>query len=387
MITSELAGLLGLLLLGISGGYGIMALAARAVWKFAGAARPQPPATQTAVTVLKPLCGAEVRLYENLRSFFLQNYREFQLVFGVRDDTDPAAAVVRRLAEEFPAVPVELVIDRSQHGSNQKVNNLINMLPFAKHDILIIVDSDAEVGTDYLATIVAALQEKNVGLVTCTYHSIPTRGLWSRLGAMYINEWYIPSVLLAWLFGHRGFASGQTLCLRRRTLDGLGGLHPIRDHLADDYELSARVRAAGLKTVLSGYVTRSQHHEPTLQDLLDHETRWMRTLRALRPVEYRLLFFSFGLPLSLLGLALTLSLPALAVPAAALFSVAVLARLALHVAAHWEDKRAILSDLLLIPARDLLLLRVWWRALRTSHVSWRGRRFTINAQGLMRVAR
>src|SRR5690348_1149781 len=142
-----------------------------------------------AITVLKPLCGAEIRLYESLKSFFVQNYPEFQIVFGVCDPNDPSIEVVRRLAGEFPEVPIELVIDPRQHGSNHKISNLINMLPSARHETLVIVDSDAQVCETYLATIVAAIQRDDVGLVTCTYRSVPAGGLWSRLGAMYINDW------------------------------------------------------------------------------------------------------------------------------------------------------------------------------------------------------
>jgi ceramide glucosyltransferase len=387
LITSEIPGIVGFVCLTISGGYVWAALMAVALWRLAGISRVPMPVQHPAVTVVKPLCGAEIRLYESLRSFFVQDYREFQIVFGVRDPADPAIDVVRRLAREFPAVPIELVIDAHQHGSNRKVSNLINMLPFARHDTLVIVDSDAQVGENYLATIVAAIQQDNVGLVTCTYRSVPAGGLWSRLGAMYINDWYIPSVLLSWSFGHRGFASGQTLCLRRQTLETLGGLQPICNHLADDYELSERVRALGLKTVLSEYVTDSQHDEPTLAHLLDHEIRWMRTLRALQPREFPFLFASFGLPLAFGGLLLACSLAVLVVPSLLLFSAVVLGRLALHVAMHWDGERINLSDLWLIPARDALLMWVWWRALRTSQVSWRGHQFAVNAQGVIRPLR
>jgi len=383
-MTLEIPAILGFACLLISGGYVWAALAALAVWKLVPLSRARTAMGQPAITVLKPLCGAESRLYESLRSFFLQDYREFQIVFGVRDPSDPAIRIVERLAKEFPAVPIELVIDAHLHGANHKVSNLINMLPFARHEVLVIVDSDAQVDETYLATIVAAIQQDSVGLVTCTYRSVPTGGLWSRLGALYINDWYMPSVLLSWLLGHRGFASGQTLCLRRETLESLGGLQPICNHLADDYELGERVRAAGLKTVLSEYVTRSQHHEPTLAHLLDHEIRWMRTLRALRPGEFRLLFVSFGLPLAVVGLMLACSLRTLIFPSVLLFSGVVFGRLALHAGTHWDGKRIDLSDLWLIPLRDVLLMWVWWRALRTSQVSWRGSRFAVNAQGMIR---
>jgi ceramide glucosyltransferase len=388
LIARELSAALGLVCLSVVVAYTLMALIAVLAWKVTGQTRRKlkscdfPP-----VTLLKPLCGAEDQLYESLRSFFLQDYRQFQIVFGVSDSEDPAIEIVKRLALEFPQIPIELVADARQHGSNHKVSNLINMLPLAQHDVLAIVDSDACVGENYLQCVVAGLQRDDVGLVTCIYRSVPAAGVWSRLGALYVNDWYIPSVLLAWMFGHRRFASGQTLCLRKQTLECLGGLQSVCNHLADDYELSERVRAVGLKTLLSEYVTRSQLCEPTLDHLLDHETRWMRTLRSLRPHGFRFLFVSFGLPFALVGFALAHSLAALVAPSTELLATLVLAKLAVHFAAHWDDERVNLSDLWLIPTRDLLLLWVWWRALRTSQVSWRGHRFSVDSQGVMSVVR
>lgn len=387
LIAHDLIATLGVACLLAACGYEVMALLAVMIWKLRGSKPIGVPTASPPVTLLKPLCGAEERLYENLRSFFLQEYGEYQIIFGVRDATDPAIAVVERLISEFPRVPTKLVINAQQHGSNRKVSNLINMLPYACHDVLAIVDSDAQVDETYLTRITAALGQDGVGLVTCTYRSVPANGLWSRLGAMYINDWYIPSVLLAWLFGHRGFASGQTLCLLRRTLEAIGGLLPIANHLADDYELGERVRKLGLRAVLSDYVTQTEHYEPTLNHLLGHEIRWMRTIRALQPQGFRFLFVSFSLPLAVLGASLLLSVPSLGTLSMALFAVTLIARLILYAAARWGDEGLDLSDLWLVPTRDMLLLWVWWRALRTSRVTWRGDEFSVDAHGVMRVLR
>ena len=143
-----------------------------------------------------------------------------------------------------------------------------------------------------------------MGLVTCVYRDLPTAEVWSRLGAMYINEWYIPSVLLAWLFGHEGYASGQTLCIRREKLQAIGSLRAIANHLADDYKLGELVRAQGGRIVLSHYLLRTEHDERSFAGLQRHEVRWMRTLKVLRPRSFRLLFLSFSLPLALVGSAL-----------------------------------------------------------------------------------
>ena len=377
-----LLGGLGFVALVVASGYAVMALIAVVIWQskegVTGTGRLPP------VTVLKPLCGAEPGLYENLRSFCQQDYPEFQIVFGVRDRDDPALAVVNRLLAEFPALPIDVVIDPRQHGSNRKVSSLINMLGRARHDVFVMADSDAYVGPDYLKIVTAPLLDRKVGLVTCIYHGEPTPRIWSRLGAMYVNEWYMPSVLMARLFGHQGFTSGQTICIRRETLQGIGGLRAIADHLADDYQIGELVRRLGLRIVLSPYVLRAEHHEPTLDLLVRHEVRWMRTLRVLRPRSFLLIFFGFSLPLAAVGLLLSALGSVPSTLAWTLFEVTVFARLALHFAHRLRGERPLLADFWLVPARDLLLCWVWWRTFFTSRITWRGSEFDVDAHGIMR---
>jgi ceramide glucosyltransferase len=230
---------------------------------------------------------------------------------------------------------------------------------------------------DYLSSMVAPLNDPKVGLVTCIYRGMATSGVWSRLGAMYVNDWYMPSVLVAWLFGHREYASGLTLCMRRATLQATGGLHRLCNHLADDYELGALVRGTGLKIALSSRIPRTGHAEPHFEHLLAHETRWMRTIRVLRPKSFRFLFLSFGLPLALAGLVMSCELQSVATLRTTLLVVALAARLL-------RTKGLSFNDLWLVPVRDLLLCWVWWRASRTSVVTWRGNEFAVDAQGIMR---
>jgi ceramide glucosyltransferase len=382
-LIHALTGLLGIVLLCVAAGYEAMALLAVLIWTVR---RRRVPRGQPSlpVTLLKPLCGAEPGLYENLRSFCLQDYPQYQIVFGIQDAADPAVAIVARLIREFPALPIDMVVNGKQHGSNRKISSLINMVPRAQHDVLMIADSDALVGPDYLSSMVAPLADPGVGLVTCIYRGMPTSKVWSRLGAMYVNEWYMPSVLLAWLFGHHEYASGLTLCLRRDTLQAIGGLRRLCNHLADDYELGALVRAAGLRIALSSYVPRTEHAEPSLDQLVDHETRWMRTIRVLRPKSFRFLFLSFGLPLALAGLVMSAELPIAAPLSTALFLTALGTRLALFGIPKLSSRDFSFTDLWLLPARDLLLCWVWMRALRSSVVTWRGTEFEIDAQGIMR---
>jgi ceramide glucosyltransferase len=325
----------------------------------------------------------EPGLYEHLRGFCLQNYPDYQVIFGVRDSTDPACLVAERLAREFPALPIDIVVNPRQHGNNHKVSNLINMLEVARHDLLVMADSDAFVGPDYLATVAAPLLDPQVGLVTCTYRAVPTEGIWSRLGAMYINEWYLPSVLLAWLCGYPGYVSGQTMCVRQETLRAVGGLRAIANHLADDHRLGELIRGLKLRIVLSPYVVEGEHHEQSRKSLIRHELRWMRTIHVLRPWSFRGIFLSFSLPLAVAGMALA-SGPGPASAAWVLLMITAGVRLALHLLHRLRYERQPFADLWLLPVRDFLLCWVWLRSFFTSRVTWRGKEFHVDADGLMR---
>jgi ceramide glucosyltransferase len=319
-----------------------------------------------AVSILKPLCGAEPRLYECLRSFCNQAWPHLQIVFGVRDAADPAVAVVRRLQHEFPTLDLALVLDGTHHGSNAKVSNLINIMAVAKHDYLIIVDSDIRVEPGYVHKVVAPLLDDRVGIVTCPYVGRPLPDLWSQLGAQFINGWFVPSVFVAALFGSRAFAFGATIALRRKVLDAIGGLPAIANQLADDYRLGELTRELGLRTVLSEVVVETVVEERSLQDLLGHELRWLRTIKAVRPIGYSLCFVSFAVPVALIGVALAggarLSVMALAITA--------LLRLIMHL--YWSPagERSTWTRLWAVPLHDCALFGVWWWGFLGQRVHW-----------------
>lgn len=377
-----LMGIVGLAGLTIAAGYALLAVIAVLAWHMRRMPKESRPLFPP-LTILKPLCGAEPGLYENLRSFCEQDYPEFQIVFGVLDPADAALSVVERLVAEFPSLPIDVVINSQLHGGNRKTSNLINLLAQARHDVLVMADSDARVGPDYLKTVSAPLLDREVGLVTCIFRGIAMPRLWSRLGAMYINEWYMPSVLLARLFGHQGYVSGQTICLRRETLQAMGGLRVIANHLADDYQLGERVRGLGLRIVLSHYLPTVEHDEASFDSLSRHELRWMSTIRILRPRSFRLIFFTFSLPLAALAIVLNAADPVFSTAAWALFELTVVARLTLYGVYRPRGDRSLLSDLWLVPVRDLLICWVWWRSFFTSRVTWRGREFDVDARGIM----
>jgi ceramide glucosyltransferase len=344
--------------------------------------RVHPLATQAAlpkeapgVTMLKPLCGDEHELYECLRSFCDQAYPNFQIVFGVSDRDDPAVDVVNRLQREFPAVDLQLAIDRRQHGSSRKVSNLINMMDLARHDYLVISDSDVRVTRDYLAKVVGPLQDSEVGIVTCGYSGSPRPGLWSLLGALFINEWFMPSVRVAALGGSRDFAFGVTIGIRRHVLASVGGFASIANQLADDYRLGQLTRGLGLRTVLSDVVVETCVDERSLGDLVRHELRWLRTIRAVRPIGYSFSFVTFGLPVAALGTLLAVG----AWPPVTFLLITALARLMLHLTARKPG--APVAHLLVLPLRDGLTLGLWAWGFVTRRVHWREDRYRVSRDG------
>jgi len=332
--------------------------------------RAPPP-----VTILKPLCGAEPETYECLRSFCDQAYPEFQVIFGVCDSNDPVLAIVQRLQREFPLRDLAVAIDRRQHGSNRKVSNLINMMPLARHEFLVLSDSDVKVERDYLAKVVAPLHDDGVGIVTCAYRGRPRQGLWSLLGASFINEWFMPSVRVAAMAGSRSFAFGSTIAIRRQALASIGGFMSIANQLADDYRLGELTRRRGLRTVLSEVVVDVCVAEPSFGDLVRHELRWLRTIRALRPMGYGFTFVTFGTPVAAFGALLAGG----ATAAVGMLAITALARVVLHLSARPPGSSA--RQLAVLPLRDALSLALWAWSFVTRRVQWREVRYRVTRDG------
>ena len=201
---------------------------------------------------------------------------------------------MRRLQREFPGLDLQLAINSTQHGSSAKVSNLINMISLARYDYLVVADSDVRVAPDYLARVVPPLLDTAVGIVTCPYLGWPRRGTWSLLGSAFINDWFMPAVYVAACSARGQFAFGATIGLRREVLARIGGFISIANQLADDYRLGQLTRRMGLRTVLSDVVVETWSMSPAIGDLVRHELRWLRTIRAVRPLGYALSFITYG---------------------------------------------------------------------------------------------
>jgi ceramide glucosyltransferase len=333
---------------------------------FAPAAVPQP------VTVLKPLCGDEPRLEENLVTLCEQNYPEYQLLFGVSDPLDPAIAVVERLRRRFPKREIQLVVDPRLHGSNFKVSNLINMESSARHPWLVLADSDIAVAPDYLKRVSAPLADSTVGIVTCLYRGRSLDTFWTRMGALFIDTWFAPSVRVASAFGGHCFGFGATIAMRTDTLAAIGGFAAVRNRLADDYCLGQLSRDLGLATVLSEEWVTTDVTEGNFALMWSRERRWMKTVRALNPLGYAFTFLTFTFPVVCFGLLLA---PTRWNVMFALLGSA--ARLALHWRAPADGLPAP-GNARYAPIRDFLLLLTWLGGFVGSTVRWRNQTVQIH---------
>ncbi|MGH7092230.1 MAG: bacteriohopanetetrol glucosamine biosynthesis glycosyltransferase HpnI, partial [Stellaceae bacterium] len=277
-----------------------------------------------------------------------------------------------------PGRDLALVVDRQAGGSNLKVANLENMLPTARHDILVMADADMRVDPGYLAAVTAPLHDPGIGLVTCLYKGVPTGGFWSELGALHINYGFLPSALVGEVMSAGGGCFGATIALRRDVLDRIGGFAALRDELADDHRIGDAVRASGLKTVLSRHLVENRVTEPSFAGLWRHELRWARTVRAMAPLGFA-------------GSAITHSVAIAALVAIlSRFSAAacwlVLLTCGLRWATAWAAGRLLglpIRRLWLLPLRDALSFAVFVGSFCGRSVQWRGQLFRVEPNGRM----
>ena len=341
-----------------------------------------PRAAYPAVTILKPLYLGEPGLSGNLESFFNQDYPgPIQIVFGVHDESDPAAAVVRELQVRYPHLDTTIVADGALHGSNGKVSNLINMLPSARHDVLVLSDSDITVSPRWLRHVTDALAVPGVGLVTCLYTGEVAqgeKGVWSTLSAMGTSYDFLPNVVLGTSLGLAEPCMGSTIALSRAMLDEIGGFRAFVDYLADDYEIGRAVRETGHTLAIPAIGVGHTAAEASMGELFRHELRWTRTIRTLNPLGHLGTIVTFGFPIALIAaILLDFSWFSLVVLALTLMSRLFLKRridgiFGTYAGPFW-----------LLPARDLLSFAVFVTSQFGETVHWRDTRFSVETSGAM----
>jgi ceramide glucosyltransferase len=339
------------------------------------------------VSILKPLKGTDPEIYESFRSHCLQDYAEYEIIFGVSDPRDPAVASVQRLQREFPERAIQLVVSPDKLGANVKVSNLAQMLPAARYQYLLVNDSDIHVERDYLRRVIAPLlnEDQRVGMVTCLYRGIAASSFGSQLESLGISTDFCASVLAACQL-ERGlrFGLGSTLAFRRTDLEKIGGFRSIVDFLADDYELGRRIANLGLRVELSDVVVETHLPAYDFGGFLAHQLRWARGVRDSRTGGYIGLVSTYGLMWALVVL-----ITGRAVPwAVALVCATVLLRfaVALVVGKSVLQDRRLLQHLWLLPIRDLVAVAIWIASFAGHTVTWRGDRFELKNGRLIRIA-
>lgn len=366
---------LGLLALSVA--YAVLAIACVLVFRRRVRAATVVAVEQPPVTILKPLCGLEDGLADNLRSFCRQDYGRFQVVFGVRDADDPAIAVAEAIIAEFPDRDISLVVNGRTIGRNLKVSNLANMFPSARHDILVIADSDMRVREDYLKAVVAPFVRNEVGAATCLYSGSGRDGLASRLGAMFINDWFLPSALIPATLGKLAFCFGATMAVRRDVLEAIGGFEALAGFLADDYKLGRLVAERRCSIELVPYIVENVIAEESLASLFNHEIRWARTIRSVQPYGYFLSAVTEVLTIALLA-AISVYV---ATGSAALSAGPVLGGLALRLGLHYAVGATVggrgVRAPWLVPMRDFLSFAVRVASYGSNTVLWRKQMLTV----------
>ena len=252
------------------------------------AVRPPELRSETPISVLKPLAGVDDGLEDNLRSFFEQKYAEFEILFAVRNADDPAIAVAERLRARYPAVPSRMIVTGEPPYPNAKVYSLDLMLAAARHDLLVMADSDIRVTPTMLATIAAEFQDPKLGLATCPYRAVPGRSFWNTLEAIGLNTEFIGGVLVARMLDGMKFALGPTIAARRATLAGIGGFAAVKDFLAEDFVMGKLAAESGDGVIVSSSVNEHRIGAQTLA--AKHRLRWNRSTQRSRPAGYEVLF-------------------------------------------------------------------------------------------------
>ncbi len=370
--------------------YMLLALwGARAYVRSLRTAAAQPPFAPP-VSILKPLKGVDPRMYPGLVSHCRQQYAgAFELVFGVHSLADPAVAQVEALRAQFPQANIKLVECPLRLGTSGKVSNLVQMLPHATCEHILINDSDILVAPGYLTGVMHPFASEKVGMVTAPYlgrtgHSEETT-VWAKLEALGISTDFMPGVLTArMLEGGIRFGLGSTLAVTRTALTAAGGLEPLVEYLADDYELGKRIAHAGFAVALCGQTVETTVPPYALRGFWDHQMRWARSTRDSRKLGYVGLGVTYCVPWALA----TVVASGGALWSFTLLTLALLARVAVALTVGVGILRddQVLRDLWLLPLRDLFGLLFWLWSFAGDTVVWRGETFRLHQGRITRVA-
>jgi ceramide glucosyltransferase len=339
------------------------------------------PGNKPPVSVLKPLCGHDDGLEENLRSFMLQDYPEYEVLFGVHRPDDPAVAVAEKIIAEFNGrISARIIVTGESPIPNAKAFSLNRMVREARYDVLVMSDSDVRVTPTLLSHLAQELQDDHVGLISCPYRAVPGKSLWSRLEAIGMNTELLGGVMVARMIEGMRFALGCTVAVRRNVLEDMGGFSYLQEFLAEDFVIGQRAAELGHGVLFSSYVIEHRIGSQNMMPNLGHRMRWARSTRRSRPLGYWGQIFTYPLPLALL---LCASYPA-AWPV--LFLTLILrGGAALATAGNIVHDPVTQKQWWLLPVQDLIGFFVWISGFVGDKIVWRNRKCTVLRDGRLHV--
>lgn len=328
------------------------------------------------VSVLRPLAGAEDNTEANLRSLFTQSYPEFEVLLAVHDSADPAAAVARRVMLEFPRVPSRLIVAGPSPEPNAKVWSLRALFAAARHETLLMSDSDIFIPPGGFGIMMAELAQSNVALVTCPYRAVAGHSLWSRLEALGLNTEFLGGLLTARMLGGVDFAIGCTVATRKADLAAIGGLEHLQRYLAEDFMMGNLTHKRGRTVILSRCIIDHYIGGDGFLASWRHRLRWARSTRRSRPQGYVGELFTKTTALSLLLLLVARGGLGFAI-VGWLFRICFDAAMGI-----WVLDDPLVGRLWwLLPVEEIASFLTWVLGFFGSTITWRGRKMTVGRDG------
>ncbi len=348
--------------------------------RFLSATLPAP-GNKPPISILKPLCGHDDGLEENLRSFMVQDYPEYEILFGVHRPNDPAVAVVEKIIGEFSGrISARLIITGESPIPNAKAFSLNRLVREARFDVLVMSDSDVRVTPSLLSHLAQELQDDHVGLISCPYRAVPGKSLWSRLEAIGMNTELLGGVMVARMLEGMRFALGCNVAVRRSVLEDMGGFGYLQEFLAEDFVIGQRAAELGHGVLFSSYVIEHRIGSQSMMHNLGHRMRWARSTRRSRPLGYWGQIFTYPLPLALLLCAVY--------PAAwpVLFLTLIMrAGAAFATAGNIVHDPITQKEWWLLPVQDVIGFFVWISGFVGDKIVWRNRKCTVLRDGRLHV--
>jgi ceramide glucosyltransferase len=333
------------------------------------------------LSILKPIYGLDRETYENYASFCRQDYPEFELLFCVSDDSDPAVPVIQKLIQDFPERSIRLLIGSDPLGASDKVNKLCRLVREAQHEIVIVTDSDVRVDPGHLRAIAAPFRDPAVGGVTCLYRGLTDGGFGADLEAIGNSTDFAAGVLVNWLGGKIDFMLGAMMATTKKYLAEIGGFEVIVDYFCDDFELGNRLAAKGCRIELSTFPVAIVYPHETFAQAFRHQVRWNLSIRYSRPAGHLGLIFTQGLPWTILAIILA---PTTAIALAYLAAYIVLrSEMARNVGVWGMQDRALRSKKAMLPVRDAFAFVVWLASFFPQRIHWRGKEFYVRERRLL----